>query len=78
MFRILKLINILYITLLIFVFISFSQIRANTLDDVKNRGYLNCGVAESFIGFASPDDSGEWIGFDVDLCRAVAVAIFGA
>ena len=70
-------INILYITLLIFVFISFSQIRANTLDDVKNRGYLNCGVAESFIGFASPDDSGEWIGFDVDLCRAVAVAIFG-
>ena len=77
MFRILKLINTLNITLLIFTFISFSQIKANTLDEVKERGYLNCGVAENFIGFASPDDSGEWVGFDVDLCRAVAVAIFG-
>ena len=77
MFGILKVTKTLNITLLILIFINFSQIKANTLDEVKNRGYLNCGVAENFIGFASPNDSGEWIGFDVDLCRAVAVAIFG-
>lgn len=77
MFGILKVTKTLNITLLILIFINFSQIKANTLDEVKNRGYLNCGVAENFIGFASPNDSGEWMGFDVDLCRAVAVAIFG-
>ena len=77
MFGILKVIKTLNITLLILIFVNLSQIKANTLDEVMNRGYLNCGVAENFIGFASPNDSGEWVGFDVDLCRAVAVAIFG-
>ncbi len=49
---------------------------ASTLDEVKERGYLNCGVAEYFVGFATPNDSGEWIGFDVDLCRSISIAIF--
>lgn len=50
---------------------------AGTLDDVKKKGYLDCGINTGLIGFAAPDDKGEWAGFDVDLCRAVAVAIFG-
>jgi general L-amino acid transport system substrate-binding protein len=50
---------------------------AGTLDDVKAKGYLDCGVSTGVVGFAAPDDKGEWAGFDVDVCRAVAVAIFG-
>lgn len=50
---------------------------AGTLDDVKKKGYLDCGINTGLIGFAAPDDKGEWTGFDVDMCRAVAVAIFG-
>ena len=68
-------IKVILIVLISF-FYTFNHINAGTLDDVKERGYLNCGVAENFIGFASPDDSGKWVGFDVDLCRAIAAAIF--
>lgn len=50
---------------------------AATLDDVKARGSLNCGVTTGLTGFAAPNASGEWEGFDVDYCRAVAAAIFG-
>jgi general L-amino acid transport system substrate-binding protein len=50
---------------------------AGTLDDVKNRGILKCGVTTGLAGFAAPDDSGEWAGLDADMCRAVAVAVFG-
>ena len=50
---------------------------AGTLDDVKARGFLKCGVTTGLIGFAAPDDSGNWAGFDVDVCRAVAAAVFG-
>lgn len=50
---------------------------AGTLDDVKARGKLNCGVTTGLVGFAAPDASGNWEGFDVALCRAVAAAIFG-
>lgn len=50
---------------------------AATLDDVKAKGFLQCGVTTGLLGFASPDDQGEWKGFDVDYCRAVAAAIFG-
>jgi general L-amino acid transport system substrate-binding protein len=49
----------------------------NTLAQVKARGELYCGVGENFLGFFSPDASGQWSGFDVDYCRAVASAIFG-
>ncbi|APX90169.1 amino acid ABC transporter substrate-binding protein [Brevirhabdus pacifica] len=48
---------------------------AGTLDDVKTRGKLNCGVATGVPGFASPDANGEWQGFDVAVCRAVAAAV---
>ena len=51
--------------------------QASTLDEVKARGSLNCGVTTGLTGFAEPNASGEWEGFDVSLCRAVATAIFG-
>jgi general L-amino acid transport system substrate-binding protein len=50
---------------------------AGTLDDVKARGKLNCGVATGVPGFATPDASGVWQGFDVAVCRAVAAAALG-
>ncbi|QBY02381.1 amino acid ABC transporter substrate-binding protein [Rhodophyticola sp. CCM32] len=49
---------------------------AQTLDEVRARGSLNCGVSTGLVGFAAPDASGEWEGFDVAICRAVAAAIF--
>jgi general L-amino acid transport system substrate-binding protein len=49
-----------------------------TLEKVKQRGSLVCtGHNGSYLGLAEVDDKGEWKGFDVDLCRAVATAIFG-
>ena len=50
---------------------------AATLDDVKARGKLNCGVSTGVPGFAAPDANGEWQGFDVAVCRAVAAAVLG-
>ena len=50
---------------------------AATLDDVKARGKLNCGVTTGLVGFAAPDANGVWEGFDVAVCRAVAAAVLG-
>ena len=50
---------------------------AGTLDDVKSKGSVQCGVTTGLAGFAAPNDAGEWAGFDVDVCRALAAAIFG-
>ncbi|WP_164661594.1 amino acid ABC transporter substrate-binding protein [Tropicibacter sp. Alg240-R139] len=50
---------------------------AGTMDDVKARGKLNCGVTTGLVGFAAPDANGEWKGFDVAVCRAVAAAVLG-
>lgn len=49
---------------------------ASTLDAVRSRGTLVCGVNTGLAGFAQPDSQGTWRGFDVDYCRAVAVALF--
>jgi general L-amino acid transport system substrate-binding protein len=49
---------------------------AATLDEVKERGSLICGVNEDLPGFSAPDANGKWTGFDIDFCRAVAAAIF--
>jgi general L-amino acid transport system substrate-binding protein len=49
---------------------------AATLDTVKQRGSLNCGANGQLPGFGLPDAQGNWTGLDVDLCRAVAAAIF--
>ena len=50
---------------------------AGTLDDVKARGKLNCGVTTGLVGFAAPDANGRWEGFDVAVCRSVAIAVLG-
>ena len=49
---------------------------AQTLKAVKDRGQLSCGVSQGLPGFSSPDDKGNWTGIDVDICRAIAAAIF--
>jgi general L-amino acid transport system substrate-binding protein len=48
-----------------------------TLDAVKNKGFVQCGVSTGLPGFSSADDKGNFTGIDVDMCRAVAAAIFG-
>lgn len=50
---------------------------AATLDDVKAKGFVQCGVNTGLPGFASPDDAGTWSGLDIDYCKAVAAAVFG-
>ena len=52
--------------------------QAQTLDAVKSRGHVLCGVSQGLPGFSNPDDKGAWTGIDVDVCRAVGVAIFGS
>jgi general L-amino acid transport system substrate-binding protein len=53
-----------------------SPVEAAVLDQVKSKGFVQCGVTQGLPGFSSPDDKGNWTGFDVDLCRAIAAAIF--
>jgi general L-amino acid transport system substrate-binding protein len=48
-----------------------------TLDGVRAKGFVRCGVSEGLPGFSSPDAAGNWKGIDVDLCRAVASAVLG-
>ncbi len=50
----------------------------STLSVVKKRGYMKCGVSQGLPGFSNPDDKGNWGGLDIDICRAVAAAIFGS
>lgn len=50
---------------------------AQTLQTVKDRGALKCGVNTGLPGFASQNDQGEWQGLDVDYCKAIAAAVFG-
>ena len=56
---------------------AFADGHGSTLDVVKERGKLNCGVTTGVPGFAEPDANGVWQGFDVAVCRAVAAAVLG-
>lgn len=49
--------------------------QTSTLDTVKSRGQLQCGVSTGLAGFGAPNDAGVWQGLDVDICRAVAAAV---
>ncbi len=49
---------------------------SQTLETVKKRGHLICGVNTGLTGFSVPDDKGVWKGFDVDYCRALSAAVF--
>ena len=51
--------------------------QTKTLDTVKQRGQLSCGVNTGLPGFGAPDDKGVWSGLDVDYCKAVAAAVLG-
>jgi len=51
--------------------------QAATLDAVRQRGNVSCGVNVGLGGFSMPDSKGVWRGLDVDACRAVAAAVFG-
>jgi general L-amino acid transport system substrate-binding protein len=53
------------------------SLHAATLDDIKARGALNCGVNPNLQGFAAKGEDGAWAGFDADFCRAVAAAVLG-
>jgi len=55
--------------------LSSAAASAQTLKKVKDRGSLICGVSQGLLGFSNPDDKGNWTGFDVDFCRAVAAAV---
>ncbi len=49
----------------------------STLDAVQKKGFVQCGVNTGLAGFSQPDSRGVWKGIDVDLCRAVAAALWG-
>ncbi|MEH6575636.1 MAG: amino acid ABC transporter substrate-binding protein [Amphritea sp.] len=53
------------------------SVMAGTLDTVKERGAVQCGVTSGVPGFSVPDDKGNWKGIDVDMCRALAAAVLG-
>ena len=54
-----------------------AAVQAGTLDDVRQKGFVQCGVSQGLIGFSSPDEQNNWKGMDVDFCRAVAAAVLG-
>ena len=56
---------------------SASGLSAATLDTVKQRGTLVCGVSAGFAGFSAPDSQGNYKGLDVDYCRALAAGVLG-
>ena len=64
----------------LFIFIFFLGGHAaaqSTLDSVRSKGFVQCGVNTGLAGFSQPDSKGIWRGIDVDVCRAVAAAVFG-
>ncbi len=65
------------ITACALAFASSGLYAQSTLDAVKAKGYVQCGVNTGLAGFSQPDSRGEWKGLDVDTCRAVAAAVFG-
>ena len=48
-----------------------------TLDGVRRKGFVQCGVTTGVAGFSSLDKQGQWHGLDVDVCRAIAAAVLG-
>ena len=56
--------------------LSATAVQAATLDDVKAKDYVQCGVTGGVPGFSAPDANNVWTGLEVDFCRAVAAAIF--
>ncbi len=57
--------------------IAMTTAQAATLDDVKAKGAVTCGVSQGLPGFSNPDADGNWTGLDVDYCKALAAAALG-
>jgi general L-amino acid transport system substrate-binding protein len=66
----------LVLTLAVAAGFSIQAASAQTLKTIKDRGMVSCGVTQGLAGFSLPDDKGNWIGLDVDICRAIAAAVF--
>src|ERR1700723_4452176 len=66
----------LVFTLCLAAGIATEAAQAQTLKTVTDRGMVSCGVSQGLPGFSAPDDKGNWTGIDVDVCRAIAAAIF--
>ena len=63
--------------ILLALFAAAPAFAQSTLEAVKSKGHVQCGVNTGLAGFSQPDSKGEWRGIDIDLCRAVAAAVFG-
>ena len=57
--------------------LSVGAAAAGTLDDVRGKGFVQCGISTGVAGFAFTNSAGEWEGFDIAVCQAVAAAVFG-
>jgi len=62
--------------LAVLLVLSIGAAQAATLDQVREKGFIQCGVSQGLPGFSSADDTGAWTGIDTDFCRAVAAAVF--
>jgi general L-amino acid transport system substrate-binding protein len=56
--------------------LSQGALAGKTLDTIKKRGHILCGVTTGVAGFSAPDSKGKWIGLEVDVCRAISAALF--
>ena len=56
---------------------SWSAHAGATFDNIKNKGFVQCGVSTGVSGLSANDSKGDWVGLDVDLCRAIAITLFG-
>lgn len=56
--------------------VTYERYDTKTLKRTQRRGLVLCGVSNGIPGFSNPDDKGNWSGFDVDICRGIAAAIF--
>ena len=54
-----------------------SAVLADTLEEVRERGFLRCGVIEGSPGYSTVDDKGNRVGFDIDHCKTISAAVFG-
>lgn len=66
-----------FITALLFLGFAGTAEAGPRLDAIAARGHLNCGVATDSAGFSLADANGDYAGFEVEICRAIASAIFG-
>ncbi|WP_020561080.1 amino acid ABC transporter substrate-binding protein [Thiofilum flexile] len=64
-------------TVVVAVSMMASAHAGGTLDGVKKKGFIQCGINSGVPGFSIANDKGEWSGLDVDFCKAVAAAVFG-